>query len=108
MPGTFIVDQAGTVLLASVDPDFTHRLAPSAIIARPLVRLATLAIEKTQLPTRTHQVAAREVRQRIARDLHDSGTQTVSGLQAGAQGAAAFLQTPPRQVRAAVRTTLRR
>ncbi len=33
MPGTFLVDQAGTVRLAFVDPDFTHRLEPSIIIA---------------------------------------------------------------------------
>lgn len=33
MPGTFLVDQAGTVRLAFVDPDFTHRLDPSIIIA---------------------------------------------------------------------------
>jgi peroxiredoxin len=46
----------GTVLLAFVDPDFTHRLDPSAIIARLLTRLATLTIEKTQLLTLTHQL----------------------------------------------------
>jgi signal transduction histidine kinase len=106
MPGTFIVDQAGTVLLASVDPDFTHRLDPSAIIARLLARLATLAIEKTQLLTRTHQVAAREERQRIARDLHDSVTQTLFGLQAVAQAALDFWDTQPTQARAAVETIL--
>src|SRR2546430_8236580 len=106
MPGTFIVDQAGTVLLASVDPDFTHRLDPSAIIARLLVRLATLAIEKTQLLTRTHQVAAREERQRIARDLHDSVTQTLFGLQAVAQAALDFWDDQPAQARAAVETIL--
>ena len=32
--GTYIVDQAGTVRLAFVDPDFMHRLDPSVIIAR--------------------------------------------------------------------------
>jgi signal transduction histidine kinase len=106
MPGTFIVDQAGTVLLAFVDPDFTHRLDPSAIIARLLTRLATLAIEKTQLLTRTHQVAAREERQRIARDLHDSVTQTLFGLQAVAQAALDFWETQPAQARAAVETIL--
>jgi peroxiredoxin len=34
IPGTFIVDQTGIVRLAFVDPDFTHRLDPSIIIAR--------------------------------------------------------------------------
>lgn len=34
IPGTFLVDQSGTVRLAFVDPDFTHRLDPSIIIAR--------------------------------------------------------------------------
>jgi peroxiredoxin len=34
MPGTFLVDQAGIVRLAFVDPDFTHRLDPSIVIAR--------------------------------------------------------------------------
>jgi signal transduction histidine kinase len=106
MPGTFIVDQAGTVLLAFVDPDFTHRLDPSAIVARLLARLATLTIEKTQLLTRTHQVAAREERQRIARDLHDSVTQTLCGLQAVAQAALDFWETQPAQARAAVETIL--
>lgn len=34
MPGTFVVDQSRTVRLAFVDPDFTHRLEPSDILAR--------------------------------------------------------------------------
>jgi peroxiredoxin len=34
MTGIFLVDQARTVRLASVDPDFTHRLDPSVVIAR--------------------------------------------------------------------------
>ena len=34
MAGTFLVDQTGTVRLAFVDPDFTHRLDPSVIVAR--------------------------------------------------------------------------
>jgi peroxiredoxin len=34
IPGTFLIDQAGIVRLAFVDPDFTHRLDPSLIIAR--------------------------------------------------------------------------
>ncbi len=34
MPGTFLVDQSGTVRLAFVDPNFTHRLDPSIIIAQ--------------------------------------------------------------------------
>jgi peroxiredoxin len=34
MAGSFVIDRAGTVRLAFVDPDFTHRLEPSAIIAR--------------------------------------------------------------------------
>jgi signal transduction histidine kinase len=106
MPGTFIIDPEGTVVLASVDPDFTHRLDPSAIIGRLLARLATLAIEKTQLLTRTHQVAAWEERQRIARDLHDSVTQTLFGMQAVAQAALDFWETQPAQARGAVETIL--
>jgi signal transduction histidine kinase len=105
MAGTFVVDQAGTVLLAFVDPDFTHRLDPSAIVARLFARLATLAIEKTQLLTRTQQVAQEE-RQRLARDLHDSVTQTLCGLQAVAQAALDFWDTQPAQARAAVETIL--
>jgi peroxiredoxin len=66
IPGTFIIDQTGTVLLAFVDPDFTHRLDPSAIIARLFGRLATLTIEKAQLHTRIQQAATEEERQRIA------------------------------------------
>lgn len=34
MPGTFLIDQTGTIRLAFVDPNFTHRLDPSLIIAR--------------------------------------------------------------------------
>jgi peroxiredoxin len=34
MPGTFLIDPSGIVRLAFVDPDFTHRLDPSIIIAR--------------------------------------------------------------------------
>jgi signal transduction histidine kinase len=105
MAGTFVVDQTGTVLLAFVDPDFTRRLDPSAIIARLLARLTTLTIEKTQLLTRTQQVAQEE-RQRIARDLHDSVTQTLFGLQAVAQAALDFWETQPAQARAAVETIL--
>lgn len=33
MPGTFVIDQSGIVRLAFVDPNFTRRLEPSAIIA---------------------------------------------------------------------------
>jgi peroxiredoxin len=33
MPGTFLLDQSGTVHLAFVDPNFTHRLDPSIILA---------------------------------------------------------------------------
>jgi peroxiredoxin len=34
MAGTFLIDQAGILRLAFVDPDFTRRLDPSVIIAR--------------------------------------------------------------------------
>ena len=34
MTGTFLVDQAGTVRLALVDPDFTRRFDPSVVLAR--------------------------------------------------------------------------
>lgn len=34
IPGTFIVDQSGTVRLAFADPNYTHRLDPSIIIAQ--------------------------------------------------------------------------
>ncbi len=34
IPGTFLIDQAGVVRLAFVDPNFTRRLDPSLIIAR--------------------------------------------------------------------------
>jgi signal transduction histidine kinase len=106
IPGTFIIDRTGTVLLAFVDPDFTHRLDPSAIIARLFGRLATLTIEKAQLHTRIQQVATLEERQRIARELHDSVTQTLTGLQAVAQAALDYWETQPQQARAAVETIL--
>jgi peroxiredoxin len=32
MPGIFIIDRSGTIRLASVDADFTHRLEPAAIL----------------------------------------------------------------------------
>jgi signal transduction histidine kinase len=84
----------------------SHRLDPSAIVARQGARLATLTIEKTQLLAHTHQVAAREERQCLARDLHDSVTQTLFGLQAVAQAALDFWETQPAQARAAVETIL--
>lgn len=34
IPATYLIDQAGIVQLAFVDPDFTHRLDPSLIIAQ--------------------------------------------------------------------------
>jgi peroxiredoxin len=34
MPGTFLIDQSRIVRLAFVDPNYTHRLDPSLIIAR--------------------------------------------------------------------------
>ena len=34
MAGTFLVDRSRTIRLAFVDPDFTHRLDPSVIVAR--------------------------------------------------------------------------
>ena len=34
MAGTFLVDQSGIIRLASVDPDFSRRLDPSAVIAQ--------------------------------------------------------------------------
>lgn len=34
MPGTFIIDQSGTVRLAFVDPNYTRRLDPSVVIER--------------------------------------------------------------------------
>jgi peroxiredoxin len=34
MAGTFLVDQSGTIRLAFVDPDFSHRLEPSVVIAK--------------------------------------------------------------------------
>lgn len=34
MPGTFLIDQSGTVRLAFVDPNYTHRLDPSMLLER--------------------------------------------------------------------------
>ena len=33
VPGTFVLDRGGVVRLASVDPDYTKRLEPSAILS---------------------------------------------------------------------------
>jgi peroxiredoxin len=33
VPGTFVLDRSGVVRLAFVDPDYTKRLEPSAILA---------------------------------------------------------------------------
>ena len=32
MPGSYVIAQDGTITLAFVDPDFTHRLEPAAIL----------------------------------------------------------------------------
>ncbi len=32
IPGTFVIEQDGTVSLAYLDPDFTHRLEPEVVI----------------------------------------------------------------------------
>jgi peroxiredoxin len=34
MAGTFLIDQSGTIRLAFVDPDFSHRLDPSVVVAK--------------------------------------------------------------------------
>jgi peroxiredoxin len=34
MPGTFLIDQTGTVRLAFVDPNYTHRLDPSIVLTQ--------------------------------------------------------------------------
>ncbi|GHO47026.1 peroxiredoxin-like family protein [Ktedonospora formicarum] len=43
IPGTFLLDQSGTVRLAFVDPNYTHRLDPSIL----LERLISLTGERT-------------------------------------------------------------
>ena len=50
------------------------------------------------------RAAARAERQRLARDLHDSVTQTLIGLQLTAQAAAELWDTQPAQARAALDT----
>jgi signal transduction histidine kinase len=92
----------GTFALAA-DP--VHRFGPSdAQIAQLFAGLATLAIEKAQLLARAQEAAALQERQRIARDLHDSVTQTLFGLQTVAQAALDAWDTQPEQARMAVET----
>jgi signal transduction histidine kinase len=92
----------GTFALAA-DP--AHRFGPSdAQIAQLFAGLATLAIEKAQLLARAQEAAALQERQRIARDLHDSVTQTLFGLQTVAQAALDAWATRPEQARMAVET----
>jgi hypothetical protein len=31
-PGSYVIAQGGTVALAFIDPDYTHRLEPAAIL----------------------------------------------------------------------------
>ena len=104
IPATFIIAPTGRVLLAFVDPDFTHRLEPSALIAALVARLATTAIAQTQRAVRTQQVATLDERRRIARDLHDSVSQSLVGLQLVAQAALDAWETRPQQAHAAVET----
>jgi signal transduction histidine kinase len=92
----------GTIALAAHP---AHRFGPSdAQIARLFAGLATLAIEKAQLLARAQEAAVLEERQRIARDLHDSVTQTLFGLQTVAQAALDNWETQPEQARTAVET----
>jgi signal transduction histidine kinase len=68
--------------------------------------LVTLSLEKAKLLARAQQAAALEERQRIARDLHDSVTQTLVGLQTMAQAALDAWETQPAQARAALESVL--
>ena len=89
----------GSLSLA-VDPPgrFTpHNTEALAIFAR----YAAIAIANARLHERAQHAAALEERQRLARELHDSVTQTLFGLQAAAQAALDRWDTEPEGARAA-------
>lgn len=44
IPGTFLIDQSGTVSLAFVDPNFTHRLDPAIILEQLKQRKGELSL----------------------------------------------------------------
>lgn len=56
---------------------------------------AALALEHARLVDQTRRLAALEERQRIARDLHDSVTQSLFSLRLAAEAAGATLATDP-------------
>jgi signal transduction histidine kinase len=61
-----------------------------------------IAIANARLHERAQQAAVLEERQRLARELHDSVTQTLFGLQAAAQAALDRWETQPEGARAAL------
>lgn len=84
-----------------------HRFGPYQVqTALLFAGLATMAVEKTQLYERAQAAAVLEERQRIARDLHDSVTQTLFGLQTVAQAALDAWESQPAQARTAIETIL--
>ena len=86
----------GAVSLASSEPGyFTER---DARLAQAIANQAAVAIEHARLYARAQALAAVEERQRLARELHDSVSQSLYGIALGVHTARSLLDRDPRRV----------
>jgi signal transduction histidine kinase len=90
----------GSLSLA-VDPPHRFRAYDPEVLAI-FARFVAIALANARLHERAQQAAVLEERQRLARELHDSVTQTLFGLQAAAQAALDRWETQAAGARAAV------
>jgi signal transduction histidine kinase len=90
----------GSLSLAVAPP---HRFKPhDPELLTIFARFVAIALANARLHERVQHTAVLEERQRLARELHDSVTQTLFGLQAAAQAALDRWETQPEGARAAV------
>ncbi|HWE62377.1 MAG TPA: histidine kinase, partial [Chloroflexota bacterium] len=90
----------GSLSLAVDPPQHFRPYDPELLTI--FARYAAIAIANARLHERAQHAAVLEERQRLARDLHDSVTQTLFGLHAAAQAALDRWETQPEGARVAV------
>ena len=83
----------GAMLLGTQRPNQRQFTADEGDLALAMANQAGLAIESARLYEQAQQVAALEERQRLARDLHDSATQSLYGVTMFAEAAARLLKS---------------